>query len=73
MPDYRPAMASLEVPIMLMTGSLDPKFSEIADELADQNAQIRTQRVDGVGHNLLIEAPSDVVTALEAMAELAQR
>ena len=73
MPDYRPAMASLEVPITLMTGSLDLKFSKMANELADKNVHVRTQRVDGVGHNVLIEAPSDVATALAVMAELAQR
>lgn len=73
MPDYRQAMASLEVPITIMTGSLDPKFSEMATELADQNVQIRGQRVDGVGHNVLLEAPSIVANALASMAELARR
>jgi 2-succinyl-6-hydroxy-2,4-cyclohexadiene-1-carboxylate synthase len=73
MPNYRPAMASLAVPITLMTGSLDTKFSNMANELADRNAHIRAQRVDGVGHNVLLEAPSVVATALADMAELAQK
>ena len=73
MPNYRPAMASLQVPITLMTGSLDPKFSKMANELADQNAHVQAERVDGVGHNILLEAPSVVASALAAIAERAQR
>ena len=34
MPDYRAAMASLQIPITLMTGSHDSKFSGIARALA---------------------------------------
>lgn len=73
MPNYRPAMASLAVPITLMTGSLDSRFSNMANELADQNVHIRAEHVDGVGHNVLLEAPSVVATALADVAERAQR
>jgi 2-succinyl-6-hydroxy-2,4-cyclohexadiene-1-carboxylate synthase len=73
MPNYRAAMASLEIPITLMTGSLDVKFSKMAKELASQNDRIRAELVDGVGHNILLEAPSVVAAALTRVTELAQR
>lgn len=72
MPNYRAGMASLEVPITLMTGSLDIKFSKMAKELAARNAHIRTKLVDGVGHNLLLEAPSFVADEMTRVAELAR-
>ncbi|MGB5372905.1 MAG: alpha/beta fold hydrolase [Polyangiales bacterium] len=73
MPNFRAAMASLEVPVTLITGSLDIKFSKIAKELADQNVRVQSELVDGVGHNVLLEAPSVVATVLTRAAELAQR
>jgi 2-succinyl-6-hydroxy-2,4-cyclohexadiene-1-carboxylate synthase len=72
MPNYRGAMVSLEVPITLMTGALDIKFSKIAKELSKQNVHIQAEQVDGVGHNVLLEAPSAVAAALRRVAELAQ-
>jgi pimeloyl-ACP methyl ester carboxylesterase len=56
-----------------MTGSLDSKFSNMAKELAEKNIHVRAERVDGVGHNVLLEAPSVVATALADVAELVQR
>jgi len=73
MPNYRAAMASLEVPITLITGSLDIKFSKMAKELADQNIGTQSELVDGVGHNVLLEAPSVVAAELTRVTELAQR
>ena len=73
MPNYGPAMASLELPITLITGSLDIKFSKMAKELADQNVRTRSELVGGVGHNVLLEAPSVVAAELTRVTELAQR
>ncbi len=73
MPNYRAAMASLEVPITLITGSLDINFANMAKELAARNVHIRTELVDGVGHNVLLEAPSVVAAELTRVTELAQR
>lgn len=69
MPDYRRAVPSLEVPITLMTGSLDAKFSEIAARLAKQNAHVDVETVEGVGHNVLLEAPAAVAAALNRVEE----
>ena len=65
MPDYRSAMKSLEIPITLMTGSLDSKFSGLANALAKENAHIDADIVEGVGHNVVLEAPAAVAVALK--------
>ncbi|MBW1760398.1 MAG: alpha/beta fold hydrolase [Deltaproteobacteria bacterium] len=65
MPNYRPAIAALEVPITLMTGALDAKFSEIADTIAAENTHVDAEVVDGVGHNVVLEAPAAVAAALK--------
>lgn len=73
MPDYGGALASLEIPITIMAGSLDGKFSRIAKMLADGNAGIEVALVNGVGHNVLLEAPNAVAAALKFTAERAHR
>jgi 2-succinyl-6-hydroxy-2,4-cyclohexadiene-1-carboxylate synthase len=65
MPDYRPAIRSLEIPITLMAGSLDAKFSALANGLAEGNTHIDAELVDGVGHNVVLEAPAAVAAALK--------
>ncbi|NNE20765.1 MAG: alpha/beta fold hydrolase [Myxococcales bacterium] len=73
MPNYRASLAALDAPVTLITGSLDIKFSKMAKQLADQNVRVQSKLVDGVGHNLLLEAPSFVAAAMTEVAELAQR
>ena len=72
MPDYRRAMASLKVPITLMTGSHDSKFSGIAKSLARENAHVDAEVVDGVGHNVVLEAPAAVAAALTSIEDRAR-
>jgi len=69
MPDYRPAMAAIEIPITLMTGALDAKFSSMAAALASENPHIEADVVDGVGHNVVLEAPEAVAAALKRAQE----
>lgn len=64
MPDYGPALARLRIPVILMAGALDAKFSDIARSLARSSAHVREIIVEGVGHNLLLEAPGAVAAAL---------
>jgi len=73
MPDYRASIATLDVPVTLVAGSLDIKFSKIAKKLADQNDRLQSKLIHGVGHNVLLEAPSFVATAMTHVTELAQR
>ncbi len=69
MPDYRSAMESLQIPITLMAGSLDSKFSGLANVLAKENAHIDADIVEGVGHNVVLEAPAAVAAALKQAQE----
>lgn len=69
MPDYRRALLSLEIPITLMAGSLDGKFSAIAAQLAKQNASVDVETVEGVGHNVVLEAPAAVAAVLHRVEE----
>lgn len=69
MPDYRVAMGALEMPITLMSGSLDAKFSGIASALAEEHAHIDEEIVDRVGHNVVLEAPAAVAAALKRVEE----
>ena len=64
MPNYGPAIGALEVPVTLMTGSLDSKFFGIADAIAAENTNVDAEVVDGVGHNVVLEAPAAVAAAL---------
>jgi 2-succinyl-6-hydroxy-2,4-cyclohexadiene-1-carboxylate synthase len=70
MPDYGPAFGTLGIPVIVMAGAQDPKFSEIARALGRQHAHVHARIVDGVGHNLLIEAPEAVAAALRAAEDL---
>ena len=72
MQDYRAAMASLQIPITLMTGSHDSKFSGIARALARENAHVDAKLVYGVGHNLVLEAPAAVAAELRSLEERAR-
>lgn len=72
MPDYRAAMASLQIPITLMTGSHDSKFSGIAKAIASENAHVDAEVVNGVGHNVVLEAPAAVAAALTSLEERAR-
>jgi 2-succinyl-6-hydroxy-2,4-cyclohexadiene-1-carboxylate synthase len=65
MPDYRAAITSAETPITLVTGSRDAKFSEIARAIAEENAHVDVELVDGVGHNVVLEAPAAVAAVLK--------
>jgi 2-succinyl-6-hydroxy-2,4-cyclohexadiene-1-carboxylate synthase len=69
MPSYRASVAAIDVPITLMTGALDPKFSEIARALAEENAHVDTVVVEGAGHNVVLEAPAAVAAAMNRMAK----
>lgn len=69
MRDVRPELGSLELPIQLVAGSLDFKFCEIARMLAAESDRIDLQIVDGVGHNVVLEAPAQVAAILRRTEE----
>jgi 2-succinyl-6-hydroxy-2,4-cyclohexadiene-1-carboxylate synthase len=73
MPDYEPAIASAGIPITFMAGSRDSKFFEIANALATHNDHVDAEVVDGVGHNVVLEAPEAVAATLKRVEERARR
>jgi 2-succinyl-6-hydroxy-2,4-cyclohexadiene-1-carboxylate synthase len=64
MPDLRPHLAGVRVPVLLMSGALDPKFSALAEELSLALPRARHTIVSGAGHALLLERPDLVATEL---------
>lgn len=57
MPDYRPFLSSISCPVELIAGSLDTKFSALARQMAGLLPAATVRIVDGVGHNVPLEAP----------------
>ena len=57
MPNYRQALAQLQVPLTLIAGNLDAKFRNLAEQMADTVAHAELVIVDGAGHDLLLERP----------------
>jgi 2-succinyl-6-hydroxy-2,4-cyclohexadiene-1-carboxylate synthase len=64
MPSFERALAEGEVPLTLMAGARDSKFADIASELAERHPRVDAILVEGVGHNLLLEAPDRVASEL---------
>ncbi len=65
MPDYAGLLASIGVPVTLMVGALDPKFASIADSLTEEAPQLLVSVVEGAGHNVVLQAPLAVVSAMK--------
>lgn len=60
MPDWRPLLAGVEVPVTLVAGGLDEKFDALGRSLARTLPRARYTAIGGAGHNPLIEAPVEV-------------
>jgi 2-succinyl-6-hydroxy-2,4-cyclohexadiene-1-carboxylate synthase len=64
MPDYRGVLRVVPVPVRLLVGSADTKFSAIAQRLTEGAPRTRLDVVPGAGHNLLVEAREHVSDVL---------
>lgn len=64
MPDHRPLLSRVAVPVDLMVGADDPKFLRLAEETASLLPQARVVVVSDAGHNLLLERPEAVAREL---------
>ena len=69
MPDLRGVLRVQPLRVELLVGALDAKFLTLALELA-RAAPVRLQRVEGAGHNLLLEAPEHVARVLTRALEV---
>lgn len=65
MPDLRPALRSLAVPITLVVGAADAKFRALGEAIVALPARARLVVVDGAGHNVPLERPARVAALLE--------
>lgn len=63
----------IDVPVLLVTGSLDPKFTEIARALRPRLRNCEHVIIDGVGHTVHLEAPETFVKTLEEWLSRTQR
>jgi 2-succinyl-6-hydroxy-2,4-cyclohexadiene-1-carboxylate synthase len=57
MPDYWDELEKLVIPVTVLAGALDEKFSAIAARIAAKNRAIRALTLPDVGHNPLLECP----------------
>jgi 2-succinyl-6-hydroxy-2,4-cyclohexadiene-1-carboxylate synthase len=64
MPDCRPELSRLTMPVTLMAGELDPKFLGLARELTVALPHAALRVAPGAGHDLLLEQPDLVAVEL---------
>ncbi|MEM7674414.1 MAG: alpha/beta fold hydrolase [Myxococcota bacterium] len=64
MPDYRPMLPTLTMPILLMAGEQDAKFVAISESMMAELPHGQLEIVKGVGHNIPLEAPDAVAQHL---------
>ncbi len=57
MPNLRPGLGSLRIPVLAIAGSRDEKFAALGAEIGAGTPRGQLATVDGVGHALLVEAP----------------
>ncbi len=69
MPPLGDRLAALSLPVLLLTGSLDGKFTGLAREMASRFPRYcRHQVIEGAGHNLALETPTKLAEILARFA-----
>ena len=58
MPNLRPGLGALRVPVLVLAGVDDPKFCALGREIADAAPRALFTAVPDAGHALLVEAPA---------------
>lgn len=64
MPDYRPRLAGVEVPVRLVVGEADAKFRGLGTEMAERLPRATLTVVPGAGHNVVLERPAEIAELL---------
>jgi 2-succinyl-6-hydroxy-2,4-cyclohexadiene-1-carboxylate synthase len=64
MPDWRPFLPGLAMPVHLVVGEFDAKFVAIARAMLPAIPHARLTVVPGAGHNVVLERPDAIVGAL---------
>jgi 2-succinyl-6-hydroxy-2,4-cyclohexadiene-1-carboxylate synthase len=68
MPDLRPCLPGLALPVELVVGEQDGKFRALMVEMAAALPRARLHVVSGVGHNVPLEAPEAVAALIQGAA-----
>ncbi len=58
-------LAEIEMPVLVVTGDLDPKFTALGERLTAGLPSADHVRVSGSGHTVHLEAPEAFISALE--------
>jgi len=66
MPDLRPRLRELALPLTHVAGSLDPRYVAMGLEAAALSPRIEAVVVERVGHNLTLEAPEELAKIASA-------
>ena len=64
MPDWRPHLMQLGMPVHLIVGELDSKFVALVRQMKEQIGAATLTIVPGAGHNVLLERPAAIIHAL---------
>ena len=71
MPDYRSALPAIACPVELIAGSRDSKFRALARQMAQLLPASSLRIVNGVGHNVPLEASAELARLLnEGVAKI---
>lgn len=65
MPDYRPRLGDIAVPVDLVVGEHDGKFRGLAADMAARLARARTVVLPGAGHNVVLERPEEIARLIQ--------
>ena len=64
MPYYAPELAGVDLPITVVTGGSDAKFTDIAARLVPTLRRGTHLVVAGAGHNVMLERPDAIAEVL---------
>ncbi len=65
-PDLTPRLGELDLPVLLVTGALDPKYPTLLRQMAEHLPRARYVEVPQAGHNVHREQPEALARWLEA-------
>jgi 2-succinyl-6-hydroxy-2,4-cyclohexadiene-1-carboxylate synthase len=64
-PSLWDTLPALEIPVLLIAGGLDEKYTHLAHTMADRLSNARVEIVPDTGHAVHLEAPGTVARLLE--------
>lgn len=72
-PSFWEDLPEVRIPVLLLTGGLDPKFETIADRMASALPSARRRSISGAGHAVHLEAQGAWLEAVEGFLEAMER